>query len=204
MLARISNALVSDLAPIDPVLQHQVEGAAGEMWPPASRPPAPSRRLLHTQSIEFGPEQRDRAQFRIASKDQPDGLGLSLIHGQLAVLDIIAERDVAAHPHALLLRRRDLVADALAGDLALELGEGEQQFSVSRPIEVVVLNCCVTDTKDAFRASKTSTSLAKSQRPGQPVDLVNNDDVNLAGLDIVEKRLRAGRSMVPPEKPPSS
>lgn len=30
------------------------------------------------------------------------------------------------HPHALLLGRRDLVADALGGDLALELGEGEK------------------------------------------------------------------------------
>jgi hypothetical protein len=30
--------------------------------------------LAHnTQSIEFGPEQRDRAQFGIAPEDQPDG-----------------------------------------------------------------------------------------------------------------------------------
>src|SRR5207244_5858852 len=67
---------------------------------------------------------------------------------------------------------------------------------VSRPIEVVVLNCCVTDTKDTPLASKISTIFAKSaservsrstlhapgiedlddlrevgQRTGQPVDL---------------------------------
>src|SRR5271165_1726043 len=35
-------------------------------------------------------------------------------------------------------------------------------LSVRRPIEVVVLNCCVTDTKDALWASSTSTILAKS------------------------------------------
>jgi hypothetical protein len=35
-------------------------------------------------------------------------------------------------------------------------------LSVRRPIEVVVLNCCVTDTNDALWASRTSTILAKS------------------------------------------
>jgi hypothetical protein len=50
-------------------------------------------------------------------------LGLGLVVDEILVLDVIAERHVAAHPHALLLGRGDLVADALAGDLALELGE---------------------------------------------------------------------------------
>jgi hypothetical protein len=66
------------------------------------------------------PEQRDRAKFRIAPEDHPDGRRLGLIHDQFAVLDVIAERHVPAHPHALAFRRRDLVADALASDLALE------------------------------------------------------------------------------------
>jgi hypothetical protein len=35
-------------------------------------------------------------------------------------------------------------------------------FRVSRPIEVVVLNCWVTDTKETDWASNSSTSLAKS------------------------------------------
>jgi hypothetical protein len=53
-------------------------------------------------------------------------------------------------------------------------------------MELVVLNCCVTDTNDALRASRTSTILAKSaSRPRQPVDLVDNDDLNLAGLDVL-------------------
>jgi len=33
---------------------------------------------------------------------------------------------------------------------------------VRRPIEVVVLNCCVTETKEASLASRISTILAKS------------------------------------------
>ena len=57
-------------------------------------------------------------------------------------------------------------------------------------MEVVVLNCCVTDTKEALCASKMSTILAKSASDrGQPVDLVDNDDLNLPGLDVLQKPL---------------
>ena len=35
-------------------------------------------------------------------------------------------------------------------------------FRVNRPMDVVVLNCWVTDTKDTLCWSKSSTSLAKS------------------------------------------
>jgi hypothetical protein len=37
-------------------------------------------------------------------------------------------------------------------------------FRVSRPMELVVLNCWVTDTKETPRASSASTILAKSAR----------------------------------------
>ncbi len=37
-------------------------------------------------------------------------------------------------------------------------------FSISRPIEVVVLNCWVTDTKETPWRSNTSTILEKSAR----------------------------------------
>ena len=78
-------------------------------------------------------------------------------------------------------------------------------FNVSRPIEVVVLNCWVTETNDTLCWSNSSTSLAKSaKRAGQSVDLIDDDDIDLAGLDIRSSRCRAGRSVLPPEKPPSS
>ena len=37
-------------------------------------------------------------------------------------------------------------------------------FNVSRPMDVVVLNCWVTDTNDTPWVSNSSTSLAKSAR----------------------------------------
>jgi len=56
----------------------------------------------------------------------PDDRGVSLVDDEPSILDVIAHGDGTTHPHALLLRSRDLVADALTGDLALELGEGQQ------------------------------------------------------------------------------
>ena len=124
------------------------------------------------QPVEFGPEQRDRAQFRIAPEDQPDGRRLRLIDDQLAVLDVIAERHVAAHPHALLLRRRDLVADALAGDLALELGEREQHVERQAPHRGRGIELLRHRHKGRVVGVENVDNLGEiGKRPGQPVDL---------------------------------
>ena len=70
---------------------------------------------------------------------------------------------------------------------------------------VVVLNDWVTETKVAPGLVERFDQLGEvEQRAGQPVDLVDDDDVDLAGLDVGEQPLRAGRSSVPPERPPSS
>jgi hypothetical protein len=45
VLAGIDSSLVADFAAVDPVLQQGVERRE-KRWPPASTPPAPSRRLL--------------------------------------------------------------------------------------------------------------------------------------------------------------
>src|ERR1700694_4763985 len=58
---------------------------------------------------------------------------------------------------------------------------------VSRPIEVVVLNCWVTETNETPWASNSSTSLAKAGS-----DLVDNEDVDLPGADSVQKLLKIG------------
>jgi hypothetical protein len=78
-------------------------------------------------------------------------------------------------------------------------------LSVSRPMEVVVLNDWVTETKVTPFRSNTSTSLAKSiSERAEAVDLVDDDDVDQPVLDVGQQPLQAGRSSVPPEKPPSS
>ena len=66
-------------------------------------------------------------------------------------------------------------------------------LSVSRPMEVVVLNCWVTETKDT--GVEELDQLGKiGQRAGQPVDLVDHDHVDLAGLDVFEQMLQ-GRAV---------
>ena len=76
----------------------------------------------------------------------------------------IAERGLPAHPHALLLRRGDLVADLFSRDLALELGEGEQHVEreathAGRRIERLGdgherYALCVEDLDDLGRAER--------------------------------------------------
>ena len=56
---------------------------------------------------------------------------------------------------------------------------------------VVVLNCWVTETKVTSCCSNASTSLAKSiRRAAEPVDLVDDDDVDQPGLDVAQQALQ--------------
>ena len=76
------------------------------------------------------------------------------------------------------------------------LNHGEPPRIISRPMLVVVLNCWVIDTKETPRRSKTSTSLAKSE--SARVSRFWPSSISAISL------FRAGRSIVPPENPPSS
>jgi hypothetical protein len=60
-------------------------------------------------------------------------------------------------------------------------------------IELVVLNCCVTETNDTSCASKVSNEPGKiGERSGEPVYLVDNDNVDPAGPNIGERALERG------------
>src|SRR5258706_6826011 len=63
------------------------------------------------------------AELTIESEDAAHGLSLGRVDDERALAGVVAERHIAAHPHALLLRGGDLVADAFTGDLPLELGK---------------------------------------------------------------------------------
>ena len=76
--------------------------------------------------IEDGLEPDDAADLEIALKQVPHEGRVFFDDLERSVLDSIAKRHNAAHPDALLLRSGDLVADPLAGNLALKLGEGQK------------------------------------------------------------------------------
>src|ERR1700692_3564297 len=66
-------------------------------------------------------------------------------------------------------------------------------LSVNRPIEVVVLNCWVTETNETPCASNSSTSLAKSASDRvRRSNLVDDDDVDLPGANIIQQLLKVG------------
>ncbi len=78
-------------------------------------------------------------------------------------------------------------------------------FSVSLPMEVVVLNDCVTETKGDLVPVEHLDQLGEvHQRARQAIDLVDDHHVHHPVLDVGQEPLRAGRSSVPPESPPSS
>ena len=78
-------------------------------------------------------------------------------------------------------------------------------LSVSRPIDVVVLNDCVTDTKvTSLRVEHLDQLGEIHERSRQPVDLVDHHHVDQPGLDVGEQPLQRRSLSVPPVKPPSS
>jgi hypothetical protein len=124
-------------------------------------------------------------EFDEALEDVPDQLGLTLVGHQPSVLDVVAQRRHAAHPHALALAGRDLVADALAGDLALELGEGQQDVqhqAAHRGRRVELLGD--RHERHAVALEHFDHLGEVRQAARQAIDLVDDDHVDLAGLDV--------------------
>jgi hypothetical protein len=98
---------------------------------------------------------------------------------------------MATHPQAPSTRGGDLVADALARHLALELREGEQHVErepAHRRGGVELLGH--RDEGDAVRVEGLDDPGEVGERAGQPVDLVDEQEVDPAALDIGQKALQ--------------
>ena len=68
-----------------------------------------------------------------------------------------------------------------------------RMFSVSRPIDVVVLNDCVTETKVTLVAVEHLDQLGEvGQRAAEAVDLVDDHHIDQPVLDILHQPLQAG------------
>jgi hypothetical protein len=124
-------------------------------------------------------------------EDGAHGFRLTVDDDESAVPSLVAERRHPAHPHPLLFRGGDLVADPLAGDLALELGEGQQNVEGQpshrgRRVELLRHRNerCALGVEDLDDLGKVG------ERAGQPVDLVDNHDVDPTSLDLCEQLLQ--------------
>src|SRR5262249_32819252 len=121
MLAWISAAPVHDLAAIDAVPQQMIESAPAEgaaAKHAAGGQDAPL--AADSLSIKVDLQPGNTAECEIALQDQPDHLGLRLIHDESALAHVIAERNGPTHPHAFTAGSGELIADALTGNLPLE------------------------------------------------------------------------------------
>jgi len=117
MLAGKALPLVHDLAQVHPVVQHLVDGLLGE------GSAALGHQILGSVGLHH---QRGRPHGHEVVEDAPHQGGLGLVDHQQPVANVVAERQRPAHPHPFGLAGGDLVADAFASDLALELGERQQ------------------------------------------------------------------------------
>jgi hypothetical protein len=62
---------------------------------------------------------------------------------------------------------------------------------VRRPIEVVVLNCWVTETNETPVGVEQFDQLGKvGQRPREAIDLIDDNHVDLSGPDIFQEPLQ--------------
>ena len=171
--------------------------------------------LRHDVSAgEFLGEGPDRAAFEVKPEHGADRLGLLGYDDQLLVHGGVAERDRAADPQPLALGGRDLVADPLADDLPLELGK-RQQHVEGQPTHAGggIEGLRDRHERDGMLVEQLHQLGEIGQRAGQAVDLVDDDDVDLAVADIVQQPLQrrpvqggAGQAaiVIPgPDQPPA-
>lgn len=137
MYARIGLVVVFAHSDVDGVLQRLVDVRRGESAA-AMRPAAPSADSC-AGSESFCVKCRRRipcgTELQIGREDAPDNFGFLRYNLQLfriGVGDVSHGREPAAI-HPFLLCRRHLVPDALGDDLALELGEGDEDVQHHAP-----------------------------------------------------------------------
>src|SRR5215471_9221579 len=124
MLAGVEPTLVGNLSGVNRVGEQPVEVPARERLP-AARDAFRRRPTLRSEPEAVGLllDPAHAAERAIEREDIAHRFGFDRVDDQCALARIIAERHDTAHPHPLLLRGGNLVANALAGDLALELGK---------------------------------------------------------------------------------
>src|SRR5215204_163764 len=192
MLAIVGLPLVREPPDVDRVGQDLVEVAPAERLAAA----APTRSIdalwdMQAGGIEPTLEGADGAELEIAGKQAPDQARMVLDDVQRPVLDPVAERHYATHPDALLLRCSNLVSDALARDLALELSEGQQHVEGEPPhADRGVEGLGHRDERDAVLIEELDQLGEVGERSGEAIHLVDDDHVDAAGPDLAEQPLQ--------------
>ena len=192
MLAGIAASLVVDLPEVDPVRQQMRERSVGKRHAAGRGAGCESANARDYPLLSQLPLQRgERSPRQVALEDQPDGRRLRLVDQEFFRLDPVTERHDAADPDPALLRRRDLVADALTRDLALELGEGQQHVERQPPhAGRRVERLSDRHERHAADVEQLNELREVGKRSRQTVDLVDDDDVDPTRPHQREKALQ--------------
>ena len=204
MLAFVVGPLVDDLADVKVVLEEGVEGPARDGLSAGLVAHGVDAHLADDAGrIQMGLECADGAEFPVVREDVADGLGLFGIDHQGAVLGVVAERHIPTHPQAFLLGGGNLVANALPRDFAFELGEGQQHIQGQashgcRGVELLGDG----DERGGAGIEALNHLGEVGEGAGQPVDLVDDDHLDLAGVDVVHEPGEGGAVHGAPGIPP--
>src|SRR6266446_6867882 len=192
MLSGVELALVCNLTDVNRVRQQFVDVPARE-GSAAALGPAGRRAALGPEAEAVGLllDPAYAAELTIKGEDAAHRFGFGGVDDERAFARVVAERHDTAHPHALLLRGSDPVTDPFAGDLPLKLGKRQQHIEGqpihrARGIELL-----------GYRHERHALCVEDLDQPGkigerarQPVDLVDDDDVDPASLDVGKQLLQ--------------
>src|SRR5947209_19962396 len=134
LLTGVEFTLVSYVAGVNWVREQCVEMTAREGFAAALgaiRRCAAFRPKPETVGLLLDPAHA--AELTIEGEDAAHRLGFGRVDDERALARVVAQRHIAAHPHALFLRGGDLIADAFPRDLALELGKGQENVERQAP-----------------------------------------------------------------------
>ena len=139
--------------------------------------------------LQFG----DATELEVEAEDPADRLRLFRVHDQLSVFRVVAERYVATHPHAPAFGGGNLVSDPLAGDLAFELREGQEDVQ-GQPAHgrggVELLGHGYEGRPSGVEGLDDLGEVG--QAAGEAIDFVNHDGVDLLGRNVFEQLFERG------------
>ena len=201
VLAGVTAVLVGDLADIDPVVEQPVDMGG-----------VPFGALTHlaflggpglgavTLFVQLLAQLLGRADLDEAAEDVLHRPGFIRVDHQFLVLpvDVVSEDGYAAAVFSPALGGRYLVTDTLGDDLPLVLGEGDQDAE-KHPAGGVggaeVLGD--RDEADTLLVEEVNHLHEVQQRAGQPVDLVDDDHIDLPGVDVRQQAAQPRTLHVP-------
>ena len=163
----------------------------GRLPPPFGRRVARGG-VTHCRRSSSCLEQPHAIELQIQAVDRAHPLRLVLVDGERPLLGDIADRCVAPHPQALALGGGDLVPDALAGDFALELREGEQDVERQPPHGIGRIELLGDrDERHPVGIEQLDHLREVRERSGQAVHLVHHHHADLACLDVGQQPLQS-------------